>query len=68
MYNEYKKYRWNPILEPIEKSDFDSSLRKHINEVLQAYGGETADMLELVTHQEWPWIEARDDLALDALS
>ena len=68
VYNEYKNYHWNPILEPVEKPDFDSSLIKHINEVLQAYGGETGYMLELLTHQEWPWIEARDDLAPDALS
>ena len=62
VYNKYKNYHWNPILEPIEKPDFDSSLIKHINEVLQAYGGETGYKLELLTHQEWPWIEARNDL------
>jgi len=25
-------------------------------------------MLEILTHQEWLWIEARDDLASDTLS
>lgn len=68
VYNEYKNYRWNPISEPIEKPKFEPALIKHIHEVLHAYGGETGYMLEILTHQEWPWIEARDDLASDALS
>ena len=63
VYNKYKNYYWNPILEPIDKPNFELSLIKHINEVLQAYGGETGYMLEVLTHQEWPWIEARNDLS-----
>jgi len=68
VYNEYKNYRWNLISEPIEKPKFEPELIKHIHEVLQAYGGETGYMLEILTHQEWLWIEARDDLASDTLS
>ncbi len=68
VYHEYKNYRWNPISAPIEKPKFELALIKHIPEVLHAYGGETGYMLKILTHQEWQWIEARDDLVSDALS
>jgi uncharacterized phage-associated protein len=62
VYNEYKDYRWNPITKAIDKPVLEPPLVKHISQVLECYGGQTAYSLELMTHQEWPWIEARDDL------
>jgi uncharacterized phage-associated protein len=63
VYNEYKNYKWNPIIKPVVKPVLEQSLVSHISQVLECYGGETAYSLELMTHKEWPWIEARDDLA-----
>jgi uncharacterized phage-associated protein len=65
VYQEYKEYSWNPITKPIEKPKFEQSLINHIEQVLECYGGETGFSLELMTHKEWPWIEARDDLAFN---
>lgn len=66
VYQEYKSYRWNPISHEVTKPQLKDSLVDHINQVLQTYGGETAYMLELMTHRELPWIEARGGLPKDA--
>lgn len=66
VYQEYKEYRWNPITDEPNKPKLPPSLVNHINEVLQQYGGETAYMLELMTHKEDPWLEARWGLPTDA--
>lgn len=68
VYNEYKEYRYNPITKVINKPILNELLISHINQVLECYGGETAYALELMTHKEWPWIEARDGLPSDAPS
>lgn len=62
VYNEYKKYGGTHITGHIEKPKLEQRIIEHIQEVLECYGGETAYKLELLTHREWPWIEARDDL------
>ena len=67
VYNEYKEYRWNPISHEVIKPKLSKSLIEHINQVLETYGGETAYMLELMSHQETPWVEARQGLPADSL-
>lgn len=66
VYNQYREYRWNPISHEVEKPDFEQSLVRHIDQVLATYGGETAYMLELMSHQEDPWMEARNGLSADS--
>jgi len=66
VYQEYKEYRWHPITCKIEKPNLNQALINHIEQVLQSYGGETAYMLELMSHGELPWMEARGDLPQDA--
>ena len=63
VYREYQEYSWNPISDTVIAPVLDEKIIKHIEEVLECYGGESAYTLEHMTHKEWPWIEARDDLS-----
>jgi len=62
LYLEYKDYRWN-IPSPDE---FDCTLDSRICEFLEmvydTYGEFDGDELELLTHSELPWQEARKGL------
>ncbi len=68
VWKEYQGYSGGPITNSIEEPRFEQHLIKHIEQVLECYGGETAFTLELMTHKEWPWIEARNDLPSDVPS
>jgi uncharacterized phage-associated protein len=74
IYHGYSSnYRWNPILEPADKTAVDQvsdseSTKEHLQEVLEVFGGETGYQLELMTHRERPWIQARGGIAPDELS
>ncbi len=65
VYGEYKYCRWNPIVDEVADPKLDSELKEMVDEVLAAYGGESAYQLELRTHGEAPWREARKGLADD---
>jgi uncharacterized phage-associated protein len=65
IYVQYKKYRWNPITEPVEKPNIDKELAGLIQEVLDVYGTESGWQLEQRTHTEAPWLKARKGLARD---
>ncbi|MCC6488184.1 MAG: DUF4065 domain-containing protein [Candidatus Hydrogenedentes bacterium] len=64
-YGEYKHYRWNPITDEVQRPKLDGELSELIKEVLDAYGGETGYELELRTHHEPPWLEARGGIPDD---
>lgn len=69
VYQQYKSYKWNPISEEIKDIyEFPLPIRKHINEVLDVYGMDTAWELERRTHLEDPWKFARGAIPLDAES
>ena len=63
VYQEYKNFQWNPINKAVKKPKFEQPLQDHIEDVLDCYGGDTAYALELITHKELPWLEARKGLA-----
>jgi uncharacterized phage-associated protein len=65
IYGTYKQYRWNPIVEVISDPVIDGDLKDVINQVLQAYGTDSGYELEIRTHQEIPWIQARGDIPSD---
>lgn len=65
VYEEYKKFRWSPILDEIDAPEMSEVLKQHIEEVLEVYGTETAYSLERMTHQEAPWKLARKGLQPD---
>lgn len=68
LWAKYKKYRYNPIDEDPPEVEFDEQTAGFLKEVADVYLGEDAYKLELMTHQEDPWIEARADLPPDAAS
>lgn len=69
IYYEYKHYKWNPISEEINDIfEIPDPIKKHINEVLEVYGMDTAWELERRTHLEDPWKLARGNLPLEAES
>lgn len=66
VYFEYKKFGYNNILKEVDEKDL-SSLSKEEREILDAvwevYGKYDADYLELLTHNEEPWIKTRNGIA-----
>lgn len=61
-YHRFKDYKWKPITEAINRPDLSEDLTKHLDEIIDVFGCETAVSLELMTHRELPWIAARGDL------
>lgn len=65
IYQIYKdsKYLYSEMsLEDIIDSDYqnlDSAIKLHIDTVLDSYAKFSATQLEIMTHQEDPWLEAR---------
>jgi uncharacterized phage-associated protein len=66
VYHAYKHNRWNPITDAIDDVQLPDKLEKHIDDVLEVYGDDSAWSLERRTHRETPWITARGGLPLDA--
>lgn len=60
-YHRFKDYRWRSITEDIEKPQLDDELATFLDEIIDVFGCETAVALELMTHRELPWLEARGD-------
>lgn len=61
-YHRFKDWKWLPIAEEIQKPEIDEALAKYLDEIIDVFGCETAVSLELMTHREAPWLEARGDL------
>lgn len=62
LYSAYKKYRWTPIkkIKKFDQSVFDAKEIETLDEVWEAYGIFDGAYLEKLTHQETPWVSARD--------
>ena len=67
LYGSYKGWAWQPIDENIELSSIDlpASVKAHLDEVMDIYGGLTAYDLEKLTHSETPCQKARGDIPPD---
>lgn len=65
VYHRFKRLRWDPISCDIDEPQIPADVADHLREVLDAYGPFSAYQLELMTHREDPWINARDGLAPD---
>lgn len=61
-YHRFKELKWRSIEGDITKPQLDDELKRHLDEIIDVFGSETAVALELMTHREKPWIEARGDL------
>lgn len=63
LYSKYKGYRYNYI----PKSEYNGctlndEIIDHLDSVFSTYGEFSGDQLEILTHSEPPWIEARKEL------
>ncbi len=65
MYRQYKEYGYQPITkENIDMNSIKitSDVKDFLDTIWKLYGNYDADYLELLTHQEDPWILAREGL------
>jgi uncharacterized phage-associated protein len=65
LYVEYKKFGFNLIEKKADNAslkNLSSADKKLLDEVWSVYGGLDADYLEMLTHSETPWKEAREGL------
>jgi uncharacterized phage-associated protein len=69
-YHRFKDNGWRPILNTIYGPPRTGVgyLDRHIGQILDIFGVEPATALEMMTHRETPWIEARRGLSPDAPS
>lgn len=63
MYQKYKAYGYKNIDADVKKPIFDTTTEAFMQELLEEYFPLDAYELERLTHQEAPWIEARNGLS-----
>jgi uncharacterized phage-associated protein len=61
-YRRFKDFKWRPIDMELPKPRLSARIQNHLEEVIDIFGSETAIALELMTHRERPWLEARGQL------
>lgn len=61
-YHRFKKHGWRPIADEIAYPIFSDDIQKHLDEIIDVFGSENGVALELMTHREAPWLEARGEL------
>lgn len=66
VYEEYSKYGYQEIPKPNECPIIAKEYEEVLEEVMKTYGIYQAKYLEMLTHSEQPWIEARENLPLEA--
>lgn len=64
-YQRFRTFEWRPIFTEINRPRLSPDLDSFLDEVVDVFGVETATALELMTHNELPWKEARQGLAPD---
>ena len=62
LYREYKSYNWNEVPQVQEPNFNNEDLKSFLNDVWNTFGKFSADQLEYMTHQELPWINARNNV------
>lgn len=68
VYRMFKDFRWSPITVRLDKPSLDEGLKEVVDTVLAVYGSYSGFELESLTHDELPWLEAREGLPPDAES
>jgi uncharacterized phage-associated protein len=66
-YKRFKKFEWRPILEEgiVAPELKNEQVTAHLIDIVNIFGVETASALELMTHNERPWQEARKGVPSD---
>lgn len=60
LYRRYKDKGWGAIVLDEKLPTFEDDVLDIFEQVWEVYGGYTGNQLESITHQEEPWIKARD--------
>ena len=68
VYRAFRDYGMDPIPAPAQVPRFDPDTVELLEEVLDVYGEHSARKLEMLTHREKPWRDARGDLPDEASS
>jgi uncharacterized phage-associated protein len=64
LYGQYKSFGFNPIIKNVEESSLKVSVKDKelLDQVWDIYGKLDAGYLEMLTHSEQPWQDARSGL------
>lgn len=65
LWDKYKTYGYKPIDEQVTCPELDTRTAQFLEEVIQAYFDKDAYIMELMTHEEAPWVQARKGYAID---
>lgn len=65
IYGTYKHNRWSPIAEEVLDASLSPDEKSVVDEVLAVYGADSAYELELRSHTELPWLQARGGIPND---
>jgi uncharacterized phage-associated protein len=65
VYGTYKHNRWMAITGDVDAAQLDADEKSVVDEVLEVYGADSGYELELRTHMEAPWVQARDGIPRD---
>lgn len=68
VYDFFKKFGFNPIVLKDASNPVDEDSSSFLDQVWKIYGGFDAEYLEMLTHREKPWQEARQNLDSDERS
>ena len=70
LYQKYKSYGWSdiPMIDNFDTSIFETEVLDVLEQVWSAYGSLTGNQLEMISHQEKPWIIARNGVPAYAAS
>jgi uncharacterized phage-associated protein len=66
LYDRFRSYRWSPITEEVGEPQFSEKVGQHLDLIVENFMACDAYELERMTHEELPWIEARNGLPEDA--
>ena len=63
-YHRFKHNMWAAITDPLRGPPKSGNLLvdRHLKEIIGVFGSEPAGSLELMTHREAPWLQARNGL------
>lgn len=64
-FQRFRQFQWRPITSDISAPDYSENHKIFLNEIIDVFGSESATALEIMTHQEPPWREARGDIPDD---
>lgn len=60
LYDRFRGNSWHPIMDEVSYPlSLDEATRDHLNEIYEVFGAFSAFELEQMTHDEQPWIQAR---------